>query len=234
MDFAAESRSTGAPAEDTNIAMEQWDVARCAGVCVATGRELAEGEEHYAVLFEDGEGFRREEYALEAWDGPPPGAFCFFKSRVPVREKKKRLLVDDDVLINFFTRLADEQQESRVHFRFVLALILMRKRILRYEETEIVEGNELWLMRLVRDKDGPLHRVVNPQLNDAQIEQVSRELGAILHGDAGAWGDASDTDEPAVGEDGESAAGAESADRCDHDSAQPAPPSSGENLQSAN
>ena len=47
---------------DTKTAMEQWEVARCGGTCVATNRELAEGEEHYAVLFEDGESFRREDY----------------------------------------------------------------------------------------------------------------------------------------------------------------------------
>ena len=115
--------------------MERWEIERSGGVCAATGRELAEGEEHYAVLHEDGDSFRREDYCLEAWQGPPPTAFCFFKTRMPVKEKKKRLLVDNDVLVNFFLRLAGEEKQSRVHFRFVLALILMRKRLLRYEET---------------------------------------------------------------------------------------------------
>jgi hypothetical protein len=172
--------------------MEQWEVARCGGVCAATGRQLVANEEHYAVLFEEGESFRREDYSLEAWHGPPPKAFCFFKTRVPVREKKKRLLVDDDVLVNFFTRLADETHESRLHFRFVLALILMRKRILKYEDT-IREGErEYWQMRLVREQN--LHKVLNPRLNDRQIEQVSRELGAILHGDMGEFDNLSDSD----------------------------------------
>jgi len=169
--------------------MDQWEVAKCGGVCAITGRELAEGEEHWAVLFEEGESFRREDYSLDAWDGPPSGAFCYFRTRVPIREKKKRLLVDDDVLVNFFTRLADELEESRIHFRFVLALILMRKRLLKYEETDRGAAGEVWIMRLARDKEGPTHRVVNPRLNDGQIERVSRELGAILHGDMGDFDD---------------------------------------------
>lgn len=163
--------------------MEQWEVAKCGGVCAATGRTMEPGEEHWAVLFEDGESFRREDFSVEAWDGPPDGAFCFFKTRVPVKEKKRRLLVDDEVLINFFTRLAGENEETRIHFRFVLALILMRKRLLKYEETDRSTEQEVWVMRLARDKEGPTHRVVNPRLNDEQIERVSRELGAILHGD---------------------------------------------------
>jgi hypothetical protein len=178
--------------------MEQWEVAKSGGVYAVTGRELAEGEEHWAVLFEDGESFRREDHSVDAWDGPPPGAFCYFKTRVPIKEKKKRLLVDDDVLVNFFTRLADEHEETRVHFRFVLALILMRKRLLKYEDTDRSSGDEVWIMRLARDKEGSAHRVINPRLNDPQIERVSRELGAILHGDTGLHGDMSEFDDLAM------------------------------------
>ena len=163
--------------------MEQWEIARFTGTCAVTGRELAEGEEYYAVIFEEGESFRRADYSVAAWNGPPADAYCFFRTRVPVREKKKRLLVDDDVLVNFFTRLADEDQEGRVHFRFVLALILMRKRLLKYEDTLRADGRETWRMRLVKDQS--VHQVVNPRLNEEQIERVSRELGAILHGDMG-------------------------------------------------
>ena len=165
--------------------MEQWESARPTGVCAATGRELPEGEEYYAVLFEDGDSFRREDYSAEAWQGPPVQAYCHFRTRVPVREpKKKRLLVDDEMLVNFFQRLAEETEPVRLQFRFVLALILMRKRILRYEQTVNDAGAEYWQMRLVKEKS--LHRVLNPQLTDEQIDGVSQQLGAILHGDVAA------------------------------------------------
>lgn len=173
--------------------MEQWETARPTGICAATGRQLEEGQPYYAVLFEEGDAFRREDFALDAWRGPPPGAFCHFKTRVPHREpKKKRLLVDDELLINFFQRLEDETQPLRQHFRFVLALILMRKRILRYEQTIHDDGAEYWQMRLVKEQ--ALYRVLNPQLTDPQIEAVSQQLGAILHGDfTGAQLDDADT-----------------------------------------
>jgi hypothetical protein len=179
--------------------MDQWDIARCSGVCAVTGRTLAEGEEHYAVLFEEGEGFRRADFGLESWTGPPPGAYCFFRTRVPVREKKKRLLVDDEVLVNFFIRLGeDENQEARHNFRFVLALILMRKRLLKYEDTKHENGHEYWIMRLVREQS--VHRVRNPHLTEDQIAEVSRELGAILHGDVGTFADSGADDSAPVAE----------------------------------
>ncbi|MEE9293340.1 MAG: hypothetical protein V3W34_00030, partial [Phycisphaerae bacterium] len=98
-------------------------------------------------------------------------------------EKKKRLLVDDDVLVNFFRRLKDETRLVRLQFRFVLALILMRKRLLKYEETKRADEKEYWVMRL--GKEAERHSVLNPRLTDDEIETVSKELGAILHGDVG-------------------------------------------------
>ena len=170
--------------------MDQWDIARTSGVCAISGRAFEEGEEYYVVLLEDGETFRRADYSLSEWTGPPEGAFCHFKTRIQPKKQKKRLLVDDDLLVNFFLRLADETDEARVRLRFVLGLILMRNRILRYQQTIHDGEREHWQMRLVKDQT--LHQVLNPQLTDDQLEGVSRQLGAILHGDMGEFADAAE------------------------------------------
>jgi len=184
--------------------MDSWGIARSSGVCSISGRPLETGEEYYVVLFEEGETFRRADYSVNAWAGSPENAFCHFKSRIPAKKEKKRLLVDDDLLINFFLRLADEDGASRLRFRFVLGLILMRKRLLRYEQTLFDEGREYWRMCLVKDQSH--HRMLNPQLTDDQIEGVSRQVGAILHGDMGEFADTAEeiedpADEPGEGDD---------------------------------
>ncbi len=93
------------------------------------------------------------------------------------------LLVDNDVIINLFLRLEGAEQEIKLNFRFVLALILMRKRILKYHGTAIEDGAEYWSMRLVKEQD--IHKVLNPRMDEERITRVSQELGAILHGDVG-------------------------------------------------
>ncbi len=163
----------------------EWEVEPAKGRCAVTGRVLQEGEEFYTVLFEEGESFRRADYSLEAWQSPPEGCFCYFKTRVPVRERRKKLLVDNEILVSFFTRLADQSDPLRVQFRFVLALILMRKRLLRYDRSAKEDGADVWHLTLMTDRSE--HRVVNPRLTDQQIEAVSGQLGAILHGDMGEW-----------------------------------------------
>jgi len=176
--------------------LEQWNIEPMTRRCVVTGAELKDGQDFYSVLFADGEGFRREDYSLEAWSGPPEGAFCHFRARVPVRRKKQQLLVDSDTLVNFFVRLGDVVDPPKLRFRFVLALILMRKRLLEYLETFRREGQEFWRMRLTREPTqggasvDDVHIVLNPHLNDEQIEAVSKELSTILHGSGGGNGDA--------------------------------------------
>ncbi|MFQ6048784.1 MAG: hypothetical protein ACE5K7_05420 [Phycisphaerae bacterium] len=163
--------------------MQKWDIASQTGRCSVSGRELAEGEPFYTVLFDRGDHFERADYSLQCWQGPPAGAYCFWKSRVPQRRKKRRLLVDDEVLIEFFSRLAGDGEPAKQQFRFVLALILMRKRLLKYEQTIRRGQDEIWQMRL-KGQDRPQY-VVNPQLDEDQIARLSQQLGAVLRADAG-------------------------------------------------
>ncbi len=178
---------------------QQWQIESLSGRCATTGRRLEEGEEFYTVLFDDGDSFRRVDYSLEAWKGMPEGAFSHFRTRVPIKQKRRKLLVDNEILVSFFTRLADQAEPLRVQFRFVLALILLRKRLLRYEGTATDEGREIWRMTLAIDKTS--HQVINPRLTEDQIQEVSSQLSAILHGDMGKWAGHEDLSEPISGPD---------------------------------
>ena len=126
-----------------------------------------------------GPGFERRDYCRGCWEQQRPEVYCFWKTRLAEPTEKKKLLVDDEVLLSFFERLAVEQERIKVSFRFVLALILMRKRILKYERTELRDGLEFWIMGQVREQKK--HEVLNPRLDESHIQEVSEQLSAILH-----------------------------------------------------
>jgi len=161
--------------------MEQWEVQRTEGRCVGTEKKIAPGEEYYAALVETKDGFERRDFSCQYWQESKPEVFCFWKTHIPLKDQKKKLFVDDSILINLFERLENEQEEIKINFRFVLALVLMRKRILKYEDSYRKDTTEIWKMRFVRDTK--IHEVTNPQLNDEQIEKVSQELSTILRGE---------------------------------------------------
>jgi len=159
-----------------------WELARTTGRCAVTGRVFAEGESYFAALFEGPAGLERRDYGLDAWSGPPEGSFCHWRGRVPVREKKPAALdIDPQMFTQLFVGLEDDPSETRQQFRFVLALLLMRKRLLRFEQADREAGQEFWQMRLAADKS--LHRVLNPRLTDEHVTRLSAQLTALLSGE---------------------------------------------------
>ncbi len=162
-----------------------WEVAKATGRCAVTGRAFAEGEPYYAVLLQVPAGLERRDYSVESWTGPPEGSFCYWRARVPVREKKQTsMAVDHALLTHLFLRLEDQQSEMSQEFRFVLALLLMRKRLLKFEQTVRDGEREYWQMRLVSEQS--LHQVLNPQLSSEQVDRLSAQLMAILSGEVDA------------------------------------------------
>jgi len=169
---------------------KDYDIAKPRGLCAACGRQMASGEEFVAILVENAPAteneFLREDYCTACWkaraaDQAPP-AFCLWQSRVPAPQEKKKLFVDDELLINFFQRLEGEEEAARISFRFVLALVLMRKKLLVYEGMKkLPAGGEVWKMRLKGTDE--MHEVIDPKMDDEKIAQVSEQLGQILEGE---------------------------------------------------
>ena len=158
--------------------MSDWTINKPLGQCFGTGQRIECGQEYYGALVQTEEGLQRRDFCADYWESQKPETFCHWKTRLPHPDQKKQLFVDDQMLMAFFERLEKETEPEKVSFRFVLALILMRKRILKYEGTKTQDDKEIWLLRTVGDKQ--TCEVVNPHLNEEQIEQLSSQLGGIL------------------------------------------------------
>lgn len=161
--------------------MADWTINKPLGQCCGTGRAIEPGQEYFGALVESEQGLERRDYSVEYWESEKPGVFCFWRSRLADPDEKKELFVSDEMLMAFFDRLASETDPEKVSFRFVLALVLMRKRRLKYDATKMDGAREIWSLRVVGEKD--LVEVVNPHLDDEQIELLTSQIGQILQAD---------------------------------------------------
>jgi len=161
--------------------MSEWEINKPLGQCSGTEKTIESGEEYFAALIETEEGLQRRDFCAEYWESQKPDVFCHWKTRLPEPGQKKQLFVDDQMLMAFFERLEKETEQEKINFRFVLAMILMRKRILKYDETKTVDDKEIWRLRIVGDKR--IVEVINPHLDEEQIEQLSSQMGEILQTD---------------------------------------------------
>lgn len=165
-----------------------YRVANPTGVCAATGATLEPGSTCIATLCErkEDDGFDRLDFLPAAWEEGhrPEGLFSYWKTTVPEPDAKPKLLVDDTVLMDLFERLAEETRPHRIAFRFVLALILMRKRLLKFVGRQGTDEDERWLMQPKgSDPDLPPIPVANPHLTDEDIRELTGQLSEVLQGE---------------------------------------------------
>jgi hypothetical protein len=198
-----------------------YELGRSAGVCAATGQPFAPGDPCVVALSEAadldhadagtpaGLPLRRSEWSLAAWDQGrrPEGVFCFWRTTFEPGDRARRMLVDDETLLDLFHRMDGDERPQRVAFRFVLMLLLVRKRLLRVagHRREVARPGgaaadgppsqpgeswprengprEIWLVT-PRGSDplAPPIRVVNPELREEDTREIAEQLGEIMQG----------------------------------------------------
>jgi hypothetical protein len=160
--------------------MSDYEIQGPTRVCAATGRELQPGDRFYGVLVEDGGKLVRRDYAADAWPGPPAGAIAYWSAKVPAADNKPRKpVVNDQLLLDCFDRLKDSADPHGLNFRYVAALLLMRRKRFKFEDTYRDEaGRDVLLVRDARG--GAIHRVTDPRLSDDQIVAVQAEVFRVL------------------------------------------------------
>ena len=158
-----------------------YEVARPSGTCAVTGQVIEPGARLMAALRETDQGFERVDVSIEAWPSfDRSRVLAFWQTVMPRADQvKKKLFVDDQVLCELFERISGTSESSKLNFRFVLGLILMRKRLLLYETSRREGHAELWSVRFKGSEK--LMDLLNPDLNEQQMMEVSQQLGEILN-----------------------------------------------------
>jgi hypothetical protein len=146
--------------------------------CTVTGRELKPEERYYTALQDMGDRFVRHDFSSEAWTGPPAGTFSYWCGRVPALNEPDKPRFDDNALEECFQRLEDAGEPGRVNFRYVVALLLIRRKRLRFEHS--VEEDGVEKLQVCNVRSGARSLVVNPQLADEQMAEVQAEVFRVL------------------------------------------------------
>jgi len=149
--------------------------------CCKTGRELKPGETFYAALVRTDQGLQRLDYAPEAWSGPPENAIGYWKGRVPAAGgRKPRRRLDDQTAMELFEQLAAEDDNPRTPLlRYLLALHLMRRRILRLVRIEPRGAHDYIRLRHTREKTREW-LVWCPALEEKELAELEGQFEELL------------------------------------------------------
>lgn len=177
----------------SKIAGMQYSVGSPTKQCAASGRDILTGERFVAALSQslETEEFVRQDFSEEAWSRGarpkrPLALLGFWRAIAQDGEQKRRLLIDDDSLLELFAQTADAgpNEREKLVFRCVLALLLLRKRLLVQEGSK---GTTMLLRErgVPKPPEGPaLVEVIDPGLDGESLAAVTAQLAGVLADDA--------------------------------------------------
>jgi len=146
--------------------------------CSVTGRDLVAGEKYVAALTDQAGRYVRADFAAEVWPGPPAGCVAFWPGRVRAAASRKPAF-PDALLVDWFRDLAGNPDPSRINLRYVVALLLMRRKRLKFEDLARTPAGDPVLV--VRDaKTGTRHDIPDPRLTEAEVGAVQAEIFGVL------------------------------------------------------
>ena len=156
--------------------MFDFDIQRCSRRCAVTDRELKNGEACYSVLVPQGGEVVRLDYSAEAWPGPPANAIGWWQAPITDPNAGRPHWAPGDVMLDYFERLlVDPAAEDA---RYVLALLLVRRRIARIERTEEDAGRKQLVIYCPRNERQYIIAEAMPSAERAK--QIQEQLAALL------------------------------------------------------
>ncbi len=157
--------------------MLDFEVQRSTRICCETQTVLQPGDVFYSALVTQGSQVVRRDYSAGAWTGPPAGTLGWWKSQVPDVHSRKTRWAPNDVILHYFEQL--EFEPSQADLQYVLALLMIRRRIVRLEETQHDEqGREVFVLYCPRNERE--YRVTVACLEPARVEEIQRQLAELL------------------------------------------------------
>jgi hypothetical protein len=152
-------------------------IAKPTGVCAATGAAIGPGERFVAALFEKpGAALEREDFTAHAWDAgsrPAGTLLAFWRGAMPASAAKAPARLDNAELLELFERLGPGVEGQAAAMRYVLALLLVRRRVLRYA------GQHGGALRVTDGTDAPPIEVKDPGLDAGAIAAVADRFGEL-------------------------------------------------------
>jgi len=147
-------------------------------VCSRTGRGFASGEPFVSALVRGEGGLVRLDVAPEAWEGPPSGTIAWWRSRYPTPGETGPVLAPVDVLLDALEAL--EEEPTAEPLRYLLALQLVRRKVLRILEPAAETGEDADTLCLACRRRQRDYRVRSVTAAEAAEPDVAERLEALL------------------------------------------------------
>lgn len=159
----------------------EWNIRDIASKCNQCERAFEDGEEVFSGLVEreDAE-FERLDLCRACRDVRDPSEFFSrWRTMRPAKDQPVARRVNGQMVLDFFHRLEGSPERRKECLRYTLALMLMRKKIMKFRGVEHNEQGEQ--LALEEARSGTIYRVTDPHLDGEEIATLTEEVGRLLN-----------------------------------------------------
>ena len=165
---------------------DTWHIRSRARQCATTEQPFTEGEKIITALFPDPDpesrGYLRKDFKTESWEArgeEDEAAFSFWRSAyVPPESHEKEDPMKKEDPEALLRRLIEEDEEHTENVRYILAVMLERKKLLRETDSQRTPSGILRIYE--HRKEGDVFIVRDPDIPLEEVETIQEEVFALL------------------------------------------------------
>lgn len=167
--------------------MDDWNIQSRGHACEACAKPFTDKQHYHTMLFDEQQGVRRMDVCPECWqkqfsDGARDrkGFISYwqgiYEAPAPVPEAIRK-----DTAESLLRKLIELNDPKYIPAGYILAVMLERKRLLKVKEQLVRDGRRVFIYE--QPGTGDVFTIVDPALQLNQLEQVQRDVAALLeHG----------------------------------------------------
>ncbi len=163
--------------------IQNWSIRSRATHCALSGRAFEEGEVFHTAIYFDSEanGYVRRDVAIDVWKQEiaerKPIAYWRTTYSPTIVEAKPEVTSKESAMA-LLQRFIEEDDPMTENARYILALMLERKRILSPTATKEVDGNKMLFYE--NKKTGEVFIVRDPELLLSELAALQDEVAMLL------------------------------------------------------
>lgn len=167
--------------------MTEWNIQSRAHACAACGKSFADREVYHTLLFDEKANLRRSDICQACWQKQySEGArerkgFISYWQGVYIAPPPRVDAIQKESAESLLRKLVELNNPRYIPAGYILAVMLERKRLLKVKEQLIRDGQRFFIYE--HPATGDVFTIIDPALQLNQLEQVQRDVAALLeHG----------------------------------------------------
>ena len=168
--------------------MNEWNIQTRSHNCQACEKTFFDKQLYHTLLFDEKQDFRRLDICEPCWQGQysqgasdRKGFVSYWHGVYEAPPAAPPDAIQKENAESLLRKLIELNDPKYAAVGYILAVMLERKRLLKVKEQFMRDGQRIFIYE--HPKTGDLFTISDPNLQLTQLEQVQRDVGALLeHG----------------------------------------------------